>query len=46
MREKHNKKPPKEETERDVIYNTNGKKEVPEPGTRWRFEPFKAGTDR
>ncbi|OQU94980.1 hypothetical protein CLAIMM_01253 [Cladophialophora immunda] len=45
----HNKKPAlrNNDNNRDVIYHTDGRgaPQVEEPGSRWRFEPFKIGTD-
>jgi hypothetical protein len=46
QREKQHKRPIGRGAKPDVIYNTDGKPMASEPGKRWRFEPFKAGTDR
>ena len=47
QREKNHKKPVGKGTKSDVIYHTDGRgaPKVKEPGSRWRFEPYKAGTD-
>jgi hypothetical protein len=37
---------PVEGRERDVVYQMDARSPVKEPGTRWKFEPFKAGTGR
>jgi hypothetical protein len=39
------KEKPLKKTEKDVIYNTDGAPKVKEPGMRWRWEPFRIGTD-
>jgi hypothetical protein len=48
QREKHHKKPVGTGTKSDVVYNVDGRgaPKVSEPAKRFRFEPFKSGTDR
>ena len=48
QRAKHRKKPVGKGLDSDVVYNTDGRgaRKVKEPGTRWRFEPYRGETSR